>query len=85
MKKPKMILFDYGHTLCHEPGHDGVAGIRVVMKHATQNKKNLSAEDISAFSDRLYNEASSKAHEFDLEVCNQICDRLMYEYLQRIV
>jgi 8-oxo-dGTP pyrophosphatase MutT (NUDIX family) len=24
MKKPKMILFDYGHTLLHEPGFAAV-------------------------------------------------------------
>lgn len=22
MKKPEMIIFDYGHTLLYEPGHD---------------------------------------------------------------
>ena len=77
-----MILFDYGHTLCYEPGFDGVAGIRAVMKYATHNKKNLSAEEISAFSDSLYNEVAGKARDVDLEVHNQISERFMYEYLQ---
>ncbi len=28
MRSPKMIVFDYGHTLLYEPGWDSDRGIR---------------------------------------------------------
>lgn len=42
MKKPKMILFDYGQTLVKEQLFDGVKGTEAVLKYATKNKYNKS-------------------------------------------
>jgi len=33
MNKPKMIIFDYGHTLLYEPDFDFVRGEKEVYKH----------------------------------------------------
>ena len=49
MKLPKMILFDYGGTLLHEPGCDFLRGEREVFKHVTKNPKGLTSDEISAF------------------------------------
>ena len=38
MKKPKMILFDYGQTLVNEQRFNGVRGTEAVLKYATKNK-----------------------------------------------
>ena len=38
MKKPQMILFDYGQTLVNEASFDGVKGTAAVMKYAVANK-----------------------------------------------
>ncbi len=46
MKIPKMILFDYGQTLIAEQRFDGIKGTEAVLKHATRNKYNLTAEQI---------------------------------------
>ena len=46
MRKPKMILFDYGQTLVAEDGFDGVKGTIAVMRHAIQNKYNMTPERI---------------------------------------
>jgi len=40
MNKPKMIIFDYGHTLCNEPGFDSLKGNNALLKHATKNPNN---------------------------------------------
>lgn len=40
MKKPKMILFDYGQTLVNEQLFDGVKGTEAVLGYATKNKYN---------------------------------------------
>lgn len=34
MKKPKMMIFDYGHTLCYEPEQNYERGWRAAMEHA---------------------------------------------------
>ena len=38
MKKPKMIMFDYGQTLINEQKFDGVKGTAAVMEYAAENK-----------------------------------------------
>ena len=41
-----MILFDYGQTLVNEVKFDGVNGTEAVLAFATENKHNLTAEQI---------------------------------------
>ena len=36
MKKPKLILFDYGQTLVNEQLFDGVKGTEAVLGYATK-------------------------------------------------
>ena len=33
LNKPKMILFDYGHTLLYEPGFDTLRGVEAIFKY----------------------------------------------------
>lgn len=56
MKKPKMILFDYGGTLIQELGLDGIKGTRAVMEHVIRNPRNLTAEQVQAVADQLNEE-----------------------------
>lgn len=53
MRKPKMILFDYGQTLANQKQFDGVAGTKAVMQYATKNKYNHTAEDVMAVVDAI--------------------------------
>jgi putative hydrolase of the HAD superfamily len=77
-----MIIFDYGHTLCHEADFDGLRGTEAILKYAVKNKDNLGAKEINAFANNLYSGIAGKARESDIEVHNQISSRFMYEYLQ---
>jgi len=36
MVKPKMILFDYGHTLLYEPENSNLRGTEAVMRYAVK-------------------------------------------------
>ncbi len=47
MEKPKMILFDYGHTLVYEPGFDHPAGFRAVLTRCLRNPRHLSAQTLA--------------------------------------
>ena len=48
MRKPKMMLFDYGQTLVNEKKFDGIAGTRAVLQYATKIKYGRTAEEVQA-------------------------------------
>lgn len=83
MKKPKMILFDYGQTLVNEQRFNGVRGTEAVLKYATKNKYGKSAEEIQAFATMLNQEMGrfdpEKKHLFQIEVPNHIFTKYLYE------
>lgn len=56
MNKPKMILFDYGHTLAHEPEWDYLKGERAVFEHIISNPYNVTPEQVNDFSIDLFYE-----------------------------
>ena len=82
MNKPKMILFDYGHTLCNEADFDGVRGMKAVLRHAVANKNNIGAEDLNAHFFNLYDGIAKDIRNAGAELHNLICEKFMYEYLQ---
>lgn len=83
MKKPKMILFDYGQTLVDEQLFDGVKGTEAVLKYATKNKYNKSAEELQAYANELNQELGrfdpEKRHLFQVEVPNDMFTKYLYE------
>ena len=48
MKKPKMILFDSGGTLCYDVDYDTLRATRAIMPYITKNPRNVSAEELHA-------------------------------------
>ena len=85
MKKPRMILFDYGQTLVNEASFDGVNGTREVLKYAAVNKYNLSAEQVQAKADELNKELGrfdpANRHRFQIEVPSHMFTTYLYESL----
>ena len=83
MKKPKMILFDYGQTLVYEERFNGVRGTEAVLKYATKNKYGKSAEEVQAYATMLNQEMGrfdpEKKHLFQLEVPNHMFTKYLYE------
>ena len=86
MKKitpPKMILFDYGQTLVNEGKFDGVKGTEAVLKYATQNKYNHTAEEVQAAADAINKELGRfdplRRHLFQVEVPNHMFTAYLYE------
>ncbi|MDR0917486.1 MAG: HAD family hydrolase [Oscillospiraceae bacterium] len=81
MKAPKMIIFDYGQTLCTESGHSMLAGYEAVMCHATENPQNLTAQQVCDFATELFFQtrtAQLSAYEFHQFHFQRLCN----EYLQ---
>ena len=83
MKMPEMILFDYGQTLIAEQKFDGVKGTEAVLKYATKNKYNLSAEQVqekaSAINKELGRFDPQKRHLVYIEVPNAMFTPYLYE------
>ena len=49
LKQPKMIIFDYGHTLLYEPGHNPSNGNKAVYDYISK-KKAFNEEDKNVLS-----------------------------------
>lgn len=83
MKKPKMILFDYGQTLVNEQKFDGVKGTEAVLRYAVKNKYNLTAEQIQREADDINHELgrfdSSGKHLCLAEIPNTMFTPYLYE------
>lgn len=82
MNKPKMILFDYGHTLLAEPNYDSLCGTKAVMGHAIKNPQNLTVEQVDKFAAQLFFGVCEQVREIGSELHNLQFQRLLYEYLQ---
>lgn len=80
MKKPEMILFDYGHTLLCEPGFDALRCEEAAFPYIVENPQNLTAKQIYAEVQKLF-ARFQKARDNGIEVHQQQFMRLIYEYL----
>lgn len=85
MKIPKMILFDYGQTLIAEQRFDGIKGTEAVLKYATRNKYNLTAEQIQERANELNKEFGrydpGKKHLLQIEIPNTMFTPYLYDSL----
>lgn len=54
MKKPEMIIFDYGHTLLYEPGFDAKRCEEAAYPYIVINPQNLTAAQIYAEVQRMF-------------------------------
>ena len=83
MRKPKMILFDYGQTLANEKKFDGIAGTKAVLQYATKNKYNHTAEDVQAAADAINAELGrfdpKRRHLVQVEVPNHMFTAYLYQ------
>lgn len=83
MRLPKMVLFDYGQTLVAEEKFDGVKGTRAVLKYATKNKYNMSAEEVQEHANRINTELGRldpiKRHTMEVEIPNSTFTPYLYE------
>ena len=83
MRKPKMILFDYGQTLANEQKFDGVRGTEAVLRHATKNKYGRTAQEVQAEADRINDELGrfdpKRQHLCQVEVPTAMFGAYLYE------
>lgn len=83
MRKPRMILFDYGQTLVNEAPFDGEKATAAVMEYATENKYGKTPKEIQAEATALNWELGrldpARRHLFQVEVPHDPFDAYLYE------
>lgn len=81
MKKTKMIIFDYGHTLLHEPGFDLLKGYCALYPYIKSNPKGYSPEQINAIGKELSDKVYGVRKTNDLEFHEYQILRMELEYM----
>ena len=81
MRKPEMILFDYGHTLCYEPVQDYPAGWAAVLSHAVENPGGITAGELSELCMNTYRKVWDEMRPMELETDGFKLDESIYECL----
>lgn len=80
MKKPQMILFDYGHTLLHEQDFSFLRGEQAVFKYITENPHNITPEQSNDFASKLFADFD-RARQLGFEIHEWQALRAQYERL----
>jgi len=80
MTYPKMIIFDYGHTLLYEPGCDTLRGEKALFNYVKENKYNITAKQADDFSQDIF-EQIGIARKHGLEIHERQFQRFLFEYL----
>lgn len=81
MRKPEMIFFDYGHTLCYEPVQDYPAGWAAVMEHAVENPRGVTAAGLNDLCMGTYRKLYDSMRPLELETDGFKLDATIYDYL----
>lgn len=81
MNYPKMIIFDYGHTLLCEPDWNTYRGNKALLKYAVKNPNNCTVEDITKGAELIFGEHVAKVRKQGYDISGQIANRTLYDYL----
>ena len=85
MKKPKMIIFDYGQTIIAEGSFVGLNGTAAVMQYASRNRYNLTPEQVQAEAVEVIREMKGRDQNTkggkNVEIPNHMFTSYLYESL----
>lgn len=81
MRHPKMIIFDYGHTLLYEPDWDPGRGTEELLRYAAKNPNNCTLADVRKAAELIFGKHIESIRKMGYEIQGQIGDKALYEYL----
>jgi putative hydrolase of the HAD superfamily len=81
MRIPKMILFDYGHTLLYETDYNFLRGEEALFDYVRSNKKELTPKQVCDFSQKLF-EQIGVVRDLGMEFHQWQFHKFLYEYLE---
>ncbi len=79
---PKMIIFDYGHTLLYEPDWNPLHGIEALMPYVSKNPDNLTAEDIISHFEYIFLKRLGEIKRTGYDIPGYIAAKFFLEYLR---
>lgn len=79
-KLPKMIIFDYGHTLCFEPHHSTLKGEKAMWSHIISNPDNVTMHDANKFACQICDEYAP-VRQMGFEIHEYQILNFVYDYL----
>lgn len=80
MKKPEMIIFDYGHTLLYEPGHNSNNANKEISKYINKNPRNISFEEFDRTIMEIFQSIREQCGD-NIEIHEHAILKAAYEYL----
>ena len=80
LTRPRGLLFDYGGTLVEEREYDAVAGIELLLSHATHRPPNATLDAVLARADRVMREVAARRDRFQIETPWTSLTRLIHDY-----
>ena len=80
IKKPKLVLFDYGHTLVYEECFDLVAGGDALYNNIISGADKISRDEFVQATCKLYRDMSGARRQLGLEVPADSFTRILREY-----
>lgn len=83
MKYPKMIMFDYGHTLLYEPDWDAVRGNAELLKYVTKNPNNCTLEDVRKGAELIFGKHFENIRKMGYDISGQVGDKVFDIALQK--
>lgn len=81
MNKPKMIIFDLGHTLIVDIHKNIEKGIAELNKYQVKNPNNYTDKDIIKQLERIEIKSQKIRSEFDYDISFRLCHKSVFEYL----
>ena len=81
MNCPKMVLFDYGHTLVHEKSYDALAGYEAVLRHAVCNPDHVDARTLAREYEKWRVPMDDAVVGAEYEIPALLYDRAVYDAL----
>ncbi len=81
MNYPRMIIFDYGHTLLYEPDWDSVRGNAELLKFAVKNPNNCTLNDVVNAAELIFGKNIENVRKIGYDISGQIGNRALYDYL----
>lgn len=81
MKYPKMIIFDYGHTLLYEPDWNTDKGNCALMKYIVKNPNHCTLNDIKKGAELVFGKHIENVRKIGYDISGQVGNKVLYEYL----
>lgn len=80
MKRPEMIIFDYGHTLLYEPEHNRQNANKQISKYISKNPNNISFEEFDKNMTEIFRALREKCGD-DIEIHEHNILKAAYAYM----